>query len=324
MSIYIALPTLLDNQTKYTVMQAFHNADKPEDVYIGLPFMTNSKFYEDHLDFLSIYPNVRHGLFKGIDEGLNIGYGRNKASSFYDNEDYVLQVDSHTFFAPSWDTILVKMYDEALKETNNEKTVLSSYLSRYTHTEEQGRLQFDEGLGKYPFFWFQRWMEMPELPMWTDTEIKRMPEQFRPTDPFIPCVKVNAQFIFGNRHFALSNSLPETTVFFEEELFQTINLVSDGFSLVFPNQYIPLAHLFVNDVHDMDDVDSDDPSWRARNVPDTPKDRENYTKATSKSYSEFINNPDNSEKLKKFQAYTQCHPKYGPYFEWYIPKEYNR
>lgn len=47
--------------------------------------------------------------------GLGPTYGRYRAELFYDNEEYVLQMDSHTAFAKDWDTILIAMH----MQTNN-------------------------------------------------------------------------------------------------------------------------------------------------------------------------------------------------------------
>lgn len=325
MSVYVAMPTLMDNQTKFSIAQLFEAAANPEDVYVGLPFMTPESWYNKHLEFLSTYPNVRHYLFKDPEKHLEIGVGRNNAMSFYNGEDYVLQVDSHTFFDTDWDKKLIEMYKEALVETGNEKTILTSYLSLYKHPKGGDRGRPNLGMGKYPFFWFQRWNEIPKMPMWTDTEINALPDDIRPRKKFLPCVKVNAQFVFGNKHYAENTGLPLSAVFFEEEMFQTANLLNDGFSLVFPNLPIPVSHLFANDVENKDaDYDEDTPSWRARNIGQTPESRAIYTAKTQKSYLSFIEDPANKAKMERFHSYTQCHPKYGPYDEWHIPKDYNR
>jgi hypothetical protein len=325
MSIYVAMPTLVDNQTKFTITYLFATADNPSDITVGLPFMTPEFWYKDHLEFLEAYPNVKHSLFKDPVPNLEIGVGRANSLSFYSGEDYVLQVDSHTFFDKGWDTKLIKMHQEAVAETKNEKTILTAYLSHYTHPKNGERNRPNAGIAKYPFFWFQRWDEIPNMPMWTDTEIYSLPESIRPTKDYLPCVKVNAQFVFGNKHYAENTGLPLSTVFFEEELFQTANLLDSGFSLVFPNQAIPVSHLFANDVeNNTAEYDADTPSWRARNVANTPEAMAIYTQRTQESYLAFINDPANKEKLEKFHRYTQCHPKYGPYNEWYIPKDYSR
>eukprot|EP01083_Nonionella_stella_P018887 52530_1 len=56
-------------------------------------------------------------------DGLGPTYGRYRAELFYDNEEYYLQMDSHTAFARDWDVILIKMH----LQLNNDYGVISTY-----------------------------------------------------------------------------------------------------------------------------------------------------------------------------------------------------
>ena len=56
-------------------------------------------------------------------DGLGPTYGRYRTELFYDNEDYVLQMDSHTAFVKDWDVILIEMH----LQLNNDYGVLSTY-----------------------------------------------------------------------------------------------------------------------------------------------------------------------------------------------------
>jgi hypothetical protein len=322
MSIYVALPTREDNQIRGTIEQLFECADKPADVWVGLAWQTNDEFYEEHLDLFESYPNLKVKRFD-VHLEASIGIGRANAMSQYSGEDYILQIDSHTMLLPGWDTQLVEMFEAALAETNNEKTLLTAYLPAYSHiTGEERENKKKDWSTRYPFFWFKRWDEIPELPTWNDVPSKEMPDNVRREDRFIPCGKVNAQFIFSNRHYAEDTGLPLDAIFFDEELIQSMNLLHQGFSIVFPNQDVPLAHLFSNDIESKDNPYI--PSYRVRNYADTPEGRKESTSAVGKAYTKFITDPTNKAKVDKFYTYTKCHPKYGPYKLWYIPEDYNR
>ena len=56
-------------------------------------------------------------------DGLGPTYGRYRAELFYDNEEYVLQMDSHTAFVQDWDIILIEMH----QQINNEYAVITTY-----------------------------------------------------------------------------------------------------------------------------------------------------------------------------------------------------
>lgn len=254
---------------------------------------------------------------------MEIGKGRANALSQYAGEDLVLQVDSHTKFEPGWDVWCEQTFDEALAETGNEKTMVTSYLPAYTHdAETDNRYVLFHHRGSYPFFWRMRWDEVPELPMWQDKSSDLWPVELQDQvyKRMLPCSKVNAQFILTNHHYVENTGLPLDTVFFEEETFQTINLLAEGFSFVFPNIDIPFAHLFSNDVP----KDPAHPAWRQMPIGEVPEDRLEYTRRTKESYLALINDPANKDKVDKFYAYTKCHPIYGPFNDWYMPSEYNR
>jgi len=56
-------------------------------------------------------------------DGLGPTYGRYRAELFYDDEEYYLQMDSHTAFSRNWDVVLIEMHEQL----NNEYGVLSTY-----------------------------------------------------------------------------------------------------------------------------------------------------------------------------------------------------
>eukprot|EP01083_Nonionella_stella_P071125 190869_1 len=56
-------------------------------------------------------------------DGLGPTYGRYRAELFYEDEDYVLQMDSHTAFVQDWDVILIKMHSQL----NNDYGVITTY-----------------------------------------------------------------------------------------------------------------------------------------------------------------------------------------------------
>ena len=56
-------------------------------------------------------------------DGLGPTYGRYRAEQFFDDEDYVLQMDSHTALVQDWDTVLIAMHIRL----RNDYGVLTTY-----------------------------------------------------------------------------------------------------------------------------------------------------------------------------------------------------
>jgi hypothetical protein len=324
MSIYISIPTFVDNQLEFTIKDAISMADNPNDISIGLCFMEINReteytnlFFNTKILPLIEDKRIRFKHFKVGEYVPSVGFGRNAALSMYEGEDYILQIDSHTKFEKGWDSKIIKMFKEALEETQNEKTVLTAYLGDYTHTNKEGRsLNYNQPIAKYPIMLPDFWNELP-IPKWGDFSLRQPP--YMRDELYLPCIKFNAQFAFSNKLFYDEYGLPEDIIFWEEEIVQTMNLLYSGFSLVFPNQILPLTHLYFNDIsHDVNDI-----NYRVSGANPRDLDGKAYFEGVADSYNRFIEDPANVEKIKKFHKYTRVHPKYGAFKDGYIPKQYN-
>lgn len=101
MSIYVSIASYEDPGLLKTIDQCLNNAKYPEEIVFGLALM-----YKNLPDLSNIKnkkiihkydPENRPGL-------VNI---RNKLKEAFSDEDYFLQIDSHTNFMQNWDTELI-------------------------------------------------------------------------------------------------------------------------------------------------------------------------------------------------------------------------
>lgn len=315
MSIYVAIPSLGDSELEHTIDNLIFSSDNPNDITVGIACMSPDYEFKRLKKKYSKNKNV---LIKRFDfyKNIGVGKGRKCAMHGYSGQDYLLQIDSHTLLEKGWDTFLIETYADALRETNNSKTILTAYLGRYSHTVERGRRSIDIG-PRYPVFVpGYLWQGDYRIPRWRDTPMDEFPEDKRRTEPFLPCVKFNANFAFGNKEFATDTGLFVDSDFFEEEILQTYNLLAKGFSLVFPNQPIPLFHLYTDDIQE--------PPLGKRNYSGDMAKPTNidYEAVMRENYAGYINDPNNQEQLEKFHKYSRVHPKYGSPQQWFIPTTY--
>ena len=63
-------------------------------------------------------------------DGLGPTYGRYRAELFYNDEEYYLQMDSHTAFSRNWDEVLIKMH----LQLQNDYGVISAYPKQLLNT----------------------------------------------------------------------------------------------------------------------------------------------------------------------------------------------
>jgi hypothetical protein len=309
MTIYVAIPCIEDQELEYTISDLLNNSDSPDDVAIGVACMTSLEFYSD---IVQKFKNNKNVFINHYDPILNKGVGKGRKNAFlmYSGQDYILQIDSHTLLKSGWDTWMVKLHKEAVIETGTDKTILTSYLPSYTNDGNSRYLEHDNL--SYPAFYNEK---LPQymFPAWFETQIRHFPKDRQRHEKFLPCVKFNAHFAFGNKEFALYNGL-EDFLFYEEEILQSINLVDKGFALVFPNVTAMLGHMY---------ADSQTTVTKRKNMIDYSTEKAiDYIKQTNENYFNFIDNPLNKEKCDKYQKYANMHLKTGPRKLYYIPERY--
>lgn len=119
-TIFITIPAYEDPLLIETIEGALNNARYPENlhfaislIYDKLPlpsldkYTTNFKFIKYEKESRPALNMIRHELF-----------------NLYDGEDYLLMIDSHTLFAPNWDSDLVSDHLQ-LKNIYGKKTIIS-------------------------------------------------------------------------------------------------------------------------------------------------------------------------------------------------------
>jgi hypothetical protein len=286
-----------------TIDSAFKTADDPDNVYMGVACITDKIFFDELISFTSNLPNV-YVDWHDPKHSLGIGKGRSLSRKRYGGQDNILQVDSHTLFRNSWDTILKSLWDECLQETKNNKTVMTAYLPRYKVSNNERMV--DGGQSRYaPFLGNNRSMPNGVL-NWGDVPVSEFP--VKNNNRLLPSNKINANFIFSNKFFVENSGLPENAVFFDEEIIQSIELLSSKFSLVFPNTTLPLHHLYHPDQDEFSDSRQAQPfSFEEIDL----------------SMKQYIDDRKNLWKCRMWEEYAHANLRQGEAEPWYIPKEFS-
>lgn len=241
-TIYVSIPSLYDEELVATITDAFDKAENPERVFIGIALQdSDRKLLKVVKEAIKPFGKRVNLTFTKLTKRnaaieLGVGKGRAKAHSFYDDEDYFLQIDSHTMFSSGWDSRLITMLAEAKAASQNKKTILTAYAGNYFLTEEGERvLDFPQGLNEhYGFYYplYSRFETRMGIPTWDTVPLSKISDT---EAPFVPAPKFNANFAFGDKDFARALGLELNVVFFEEEIVQSINILGAGYSMAFPN-----------------------------------------------------------------------------------------
>jgi len=298
-TIYISIPSLNDTETKVTVENAISSATFPERIYIGVSVLdTDKKIYKEVEKISKNNSNIscEYNKLNIKDASLfGTGRGRKRAASMYSGQDYMLQVDSHTLFEDGWDVFLIDLFKEAESFLETDRLVLTGYLGNYSYDKKERKKWSIKGNLHYPFYiTSQNFLKY--IPGWDSCD-----DIGDHKDKFIPCVKFNGNFAFGNKEFINNSGLDENSIFYDEEVNQSINLIGNDFAMVFPIvESFPLAHLysdFINKYGGKRNFFSNYVSDKMKN------DLDNFI---VNNYIGFINNPENKESLKKYSKWYSC------------------
>lgn len=243
MSIYIQVPTIEDYSIPSTVHSAVNSATNPSEVYFGVAATTSESFYHDVVQPLSDIDNVETKHFS-IASGRGLGRSRVNSRFAYNDQDYIIQIDAHTLFQDGWDDFLIDLYEGARRETGSDKTLMAAYLGKYSIRDDVP-IVIDPTPG-YPVWGVNDVVQNVPMKGPAVVKISDFPDHILNDKgrTYYPLNRTTGNFIMGNREWGKYHGWTGKEIFWEEEVLPAINLLENGFSLVFPNVDLPLTHLY--------------------------------------------------------------------------------
>ena len=303
-----------DDEIEYTLKSIFENAKNPNFVYVGVGLTAKkNKYFKLVKKMSKDNPNIRFSFVKQKKNNLKtlgVGKGREMAENLYNNEDYFMQVDSHSHFDDSWDDKIISLFNEAVKKVGDKRVILTCIPPRYKYNQKQ-KPEKIEPFTRYPVF--VSGLFVGTVPMWTSEDsLKTSSERI------IPSSKANSAFMFGSSEFAKNTGVSKDSIFYDEEIIYSINLFGMGFALAFPNvKDFPITHL---------DGDSITKGHERSFFLDY---LDNYHSGLIHEnlrihYLEFISDPKNKEKVEKYGKYAKIDLRRGYYSAqlYSIPKSF--
>jgi hypothetical protein len=240
-TIFISIPCLRDTEIYKTIDDIFSKAKDPSRVYVGLFYQYASEEEKRYVanQFLP-NKNIRLAL-EDVQNSIGINKGRNGAKSLYRGEDYFLQIDSHTKFEKRWDSNLIDCFNDAIEYVGSDKVILTSYLNEYYYTKG---IKVKRSLRKKTTkptynYMVNEDLVLDFLPRWKNLT----PDT---NEPFLPARKFAANFTFTYGKYEKDLSLNEKTIFWSEEYLKSIDLLSLGYALVYPNREVGMTHLYAD------------------------------------------------------------------------------
>ena len=140
MSIFISIASYQDPLLVSTIFSAYNNAEKKEDLVFSVCDQSDHGIKIDEIAF----SNQIH--YEHVDPLFSKGpcWARHRAQSFFNDEDFFLQVDSHTQFAPDWDAIFTKQLEKISANQADDDYFKKPIITSYPRSFKV--LDFDKGL----------------------------------------------------------------------------------------------------------------------------------------------------------------------------------
>jgi hypothetical protein len=144
-TIFVAIACYKDEELFHTVLSAVKNAKNSERLHFGISLVCEKEDEERYLGGLRDIPNVNILVQDHVLENVGLGKQRDEANSFYNDEHYYFQIDSHMRFDLYWDDLLIHHF-EGLKALGEEKPVVTGYPRGYASDK------IPTAAGYFPYF----------------------------------------------------------------------------------------------------------------------------------------------------------------------------
>ncbi|MEO5349542.1 MAG: hypothetical protein H7836_07850 [Magnetococcus sp. YQC-3] len=222
-TIFVSVASYRDSECPWTLADLFAKATHPERVFVGVLWQMAP---EDPAEWCQV-PEGRATQVRGLQvdaaSSMGVCWARSRIQvELWQGEEYYLQIDSHSRFAPGWDLILPAL----LAAAPSPRPVLTTHPIRY---EPPNTLSPDN----LPILMAGRFNDAGVL----------MPKAKGMAPPFVPDQPAPTAFIGAGLVFAASSMIQEVPYdpnlyFHGEEISLAVRLWTHGYDLFNPNKVV--------------------------------------------------------------------------------------
>lgn len=243
-SIFIQIGSYHDYELPNTIKDAIEKSSKNNFINFGI----HLSYLKDDI-FIPNLSNIKIEKSRAP-ENIGVGISRYIANSFYNGEDYYLQVDAHTRFIENWDEIMIGCYDKYFREGCN--PVITAYPANYWY--DGSSIQHDKFSNPiqnivYDKFRFKK-----------DDFLKT--KFIHQTSVFNDPGNIFAKSISGGSVFSsgsIASIEPNKEMFmWGEEMLMSARLFTHGYDIMLPEKQT-IAHLYYN--HKNKDINNRSLVW---------------------------------------------------------------
>lgn len=215
MKIFVQIASYRDPDLNNTIQDIYNKATHPENITIGLCH----QYGDDDWDNPELYTNKDNikVLSFQYNDSKGACWARSITQSLFANEEFTLQIDSHSRFEQGWDVSLLDQYDRI----NDSKAVISTYPSMFTPGDHYDK-------------WDKRLYSCHVYNM-KDGFISARPRYVQDLSYHTKAIAIAAGFIFGPSSIIHDVKYDPEFYFTGEEASLALRLFTNGYNLYHPN-----------------------------------------------------------------------------------------
>ena len=240
MSIFISIASYQDPLLVSTIFSAYENAENKNDLIFSICDQSDNMIDINEITFSDQihYDHVDPLFSKGP------CWARHRAQSFFNEEDFFLQVDSHTQFAPKWDSIFIKQLEKisANQEIDDyfKKPIITSYPRSFKVLDfEKGLFELNTGDKHTQVITYRK-----DSLFLKDSFSRQIGIPTKHTD-ITHAILLAAGCIFTKGAFVKEIPYDPNYYFYGEELSLAMRAFTNGYSF-FHIPDVPLFHLYTD------------------------------------------------------------------------------
>lgn len=229
-SIFVSIASYRDDVCHDTLLSLFKKAQKPENIYVGICQQNK----EDDNDCIGNIDDKYKSNIRIIrilnTEAKGPTYARYLCSTLWIDEEYYLQIDSHSSFVKDWDIKCINMIKEIKSKGLSQKPVLSHYpreISDHSNYNETTERTVSPRICK-PFF------NSRDMISFAGSEVIDSKDEYYLT-PFVAGGMVFSESYFLNE-LPYDPNLPY--IFVGEEILHSIRYYTHGWDIFTPKENI--------------------------------------------------------------------------------------
>jgi len=232
--IFVSLAAYCDDMLEFTLKSAYNSAKNKENIFFGVVDQ-NYENQRELIKTLDFSEQIRY-CHTFPDDTLGVSWARHLVFSLYDNEDYFLQVDSHTYFEENWDENLINQYEILLKKS--QKPIISTYPYGFSLNED-GEVIYKKPSGKSVLVLRPK----EECSLTKDSFVLQFRAKHIISNEAVAGCHIAAGFLFTKGSFIEEIPYDPYLYFHGEEQSLSLRAFTKGWDIYHPT-WIPLYHLY--------------------------------------------------------------------------------